>query len=345
MVTLVVSDLHLGGRSGVDVLQDPERRAALTGALAGVDRLVLLGDTLELRHGPLREALAGARDVLEDLGRHVGEVVIVPGNHDHAVVAGWLERRAREAPPALELEHRIAPADASWAADRLAQWLGRPTTVAYPGIWLRDDVYATHGHYVDLHSTIPTFERLAAGLTTRLTGELPPRATAADYEARLAPVYAWVDAVAEWAPDGRAAGGAGSAQRAYRALTGARGGVRARLLAGAFPVGIAAVNRAGLGPVSADLSGPGLRRATLRAMHEVVGRLDVRAAHIVFGHSHRTGPLDGDDPLEWGRLLNTGSWVQETHFMGEPDPSNPYWPGGAVRVDDDGPPRLLRLLS
>jgi hypothetical protein len=345
MGTLVISDLHLGGGSGVDVLQDPRRREALTDALEGVERLVLLGDTLELRHGPVREALAGARAVLEDLGRRVEEVVLVPGNHDHALVAGWLERRAREAPPVLGLEQRIPPGEASWAAGRMAEWLGARTSVAYPGLWLRDDVYATHGHYVDLHSTIPTFERIAAGLTTRLTGELPNPATVTDYEARLAPVYAWVDAVAEWAPDGRAAGGAGSAQRAYRALTGDRGGVRARLLAGAFPVGIAAVNRAGLGPVSADLSGPGLRRATLRAMHEVTARLGIRAPHVIFGHSHRTGPLPGDDGLEWGGLVNCGSWVQETHFMREPDSTSPYWPGGAVRVDADGPPRLERLLT
>lgn len=345
MATLVVSDLHLGGRTGVDVLRDRDRRAALLEALDGVDRLVLLGDVLELRHGPLREALAAARPVLEDLGARVAEVVIVPGNHDHALVGGWLERRAREAPPPLGLEHRIAPADASWGAARMAEWLGEGTTVAYPGLWLRDDVYATHGHYLDLHSTVPTFERLAAGLTTRLTGELPPGATAADYEARLAPVYAWIDAVAEWAPDGRAAGGAGSAQRAYRALTGERAGVRARLLAGAFPFGIAALNRAGLGPVSADLSGESLRLASLRAMHEVAARLRIGARHVVFGHSHRTGPLPDDDPVEWGGLVNCGSWVLETHFMRVPASRNPYWPGGAVRVEDTGAPRLERLLS
>ncbi len=343
MPVLVVSDLHLGGRTGVDVLRDRGRRAALVAALDDVDRLVLLGDTLELRHGPLREALSAARPVLEELGRAVEEVVLVPGNHDHALVAGWLERIARDAPPALGLEQRIAPGEASWGAGEMARFLDAELTVAYPGVWLREDVYATHGHYLDLHSTIPTFERLAAGLTTRMAGQLPARAAVTDYEARLAPVYAWIDALAEWAPDGRAAGTAGSAQRAYAALTGGGGGLRARLLAGAFPVGIAAVNRVGLGPVSADLSGPGMRRASLRAMHEVVGRLGIEAAHVVFGHSHRTGPLPGDDPLEWGRLTNCGSWVHEPHFLGEQTPSSPYWPGGAVRVDGDGPPRLLRL--
>ncbi|HEU4656450.1 MAG TPA: metallophosphoesterase, partial [Capillimicrobium sp.] len=176
MTTLVISDLHLGGRSGVDVLRDEARRRSLLDALEGVERLVLLGDALELRHGPQREALAAARPVLEDLGGRVGEVVIVPGNHDHALVDGWLRRRAREAPDVLQLEQRMTPAEASWAAEQMAAWLGPRTSVAYPGLWLRDDVYATHGHYLDLHSTVPTFERLGAGLTTRLTGEPPPAA-------------------------------------------------------------------------------------------------------------------------------------------------------------------------
>jgi hypothetical protein len=345
MATLVVSDLHLGGRSGVDVLQDPEQRAALLEALDGVERLVLLGDVLELRHGPVREALERARPVVEELGRRVGEVVIAAGNHDHALVAGWLERIARDGPAHLGLVQRIDPAEASHAAARLAEWLGPNTSVAYPGLWLRDDVYATHGHYLDLHSTVPTFERLGAGMTTRLVGDLPPRATPGDYEARLAPVYAWVDAIAEWSPDGRAAGGADSAARAYRTLTGGRRGVRAKLLAGAFPLAIAGINRAGLGPVRTDLSGAAIRSASLRAMHEVCGRLGLGTAHVIFGHSHRTGPLPGDDPLEWGRLMNCGSWVLETHFMQQPAPHNPYWPGGAVRVEADGPPRLERLLG
>jgi hypothetical protein len=41
--TLVISDLHLGSRNGVDVLRRPAARDALLEALDGVDRLVLLG--------------------------------------------------------------------------------------------------------------------------------------------------------------------------------------------------------------------------------------------------------------------------------------------------------------
>ncbi len=125
----------------------------------------------------------------------------------------------------------------------------------------------------------------------------------------------------------------------------------ARALSGLFPLAVLGLNRLGLGPVRADLGGPELRRSALRGMAEAVERLDVDARHVIFGHSHRAGPLPGDDAGEWrvpaGALLhNGGSWMFETHFLGGPDPrASPYWPGGVTVVDEDGPPRLERLLD
>jgi len=84
----------------------------------GIERLVLLGDALELRQGPAREALAAARPFLAQAGAALGaggEIVLVPGNHDHALVAPWLERRGREGdPPPLGLAETAAwaPGDA-----------------------------------------------------------------------------------------------------------------------------------------------------------------------------------------------------------------------------------------
>ena len=71
---------------------------------------------------------------------------------------------------------------------------------------------------------------------------------------------------------------------------------------------------------------------------------------VVFGHSHRPGPLPVDDADEWrtaagGRLHNTGSWVFQPHFVGERAEDSPYWPGTGVLVEDSGPPRLVRLLD
>ena len=358
MRTLVVSDLHLGIATQVDTLRHAPAREVLKDRLGqGVDRLVLLGDTLELRHGPAREAAAVALPVLDELGEALGpdaQVVLVPGNHDHALLDGWLERRGRDAPTApMGLEERCSPEEASPLAARLVQALGAARTqVAYPGLWLRDDVYATHGHYLDVHGTVPTVERLAAGLMGRLVGPLPEgRLTPDDYEARLAPIYAWVHATSQRAQPGRAAASAGGSIKVWKLLAGGgRRPIHAKALAALFPLALWALNAAGIGPLRADLSAKELFRAGVRAMAEVQGRLGIDAAHVIFGHTHRTGALGGDDPGVWGtpsgaRLPNTGSWLFETHFMAGPQGASPYWPGGAVAVDDHGPPRLERLLG
>ena len=45
------------------------------------------------------------------------------------------------------------------------------------------------------------------------------------------------------------------------------------------------------------------------------------------------------------RIVNTGSWVYQPHFLTPEANGSPYWPGTAVLVDDEGPPQLLRLLG
>lgn len=357
--TLVVSDLHLGIATHADVLRRARAREMLCERLArGVDRLVLLGDTLELRHGPAREAADVALPVLAELADALGpeaQVVVVPGNHDHALLDGWLETRGRDAAPApMGLEERLTPAQASPLAERLAEALGvGRTEVAYPGLWLRDDVYATHGHYLDVHGTVPTVERLAAGVMGLLVGPLPEgRLAPDDYEARLAPIYAWVHATSQRVQPGRAAASAGGSIKVWKLLAGGgRRPIHAKALAALFPVALWALNSAGIGPFRADISGVELFRAGVRGMAEAQGRLGVGAAHVIFGHTHRTGALGGDEAGTWdtpsgARLHNTGNWVFETHFMGARSAgASPYWPGGAVALDAEGPPRLERLLG
>ena len=102
---------------------------------------------------------------------------MLAGNHDHGIAAGWIDARLQSEPSGfLGLEQRFAPAEAGPLAQRLAE-AARPARVelAYPGIWLRDDVYAFHGHYADVHATVPTFERLAAGAMARYVARLPAR--------------------------------------------------------------------------------------------------------------------------------------------------------------------------
>src|SRR3954452_25536513 len=124
MRTAVVSDLHLGGLADADVARTEKPLAALVEAVADADRLVLLGDVVELRERPLAEALEVSRPVLEALGRAMAgrSVVIVPGNHDHALAEPWLARLrlAGETLPA-EAECPVEPDDGS--AGRISEWM------------------------------------------------------------------------------------------------------------------------------------------------------------------------------------------------------------------------------
>jgi Calcineurin-like phosphoesterase len=366
MRTLIVSDLHLGGVSRSDVLRRAELRKPLLEAIDGVDRVILLGDALELRHGPPREALAVARPFFEDLGRALAgrELVVVAGNHDYALLASWLAGRdEQEDPGRLDLEQLLTAEEASPMLRRLAEWASpAQLSAAYPGIWVRSDVYATHGHYLDCHLTVPTLERLSVGAMGRLLSR-PPQTLAGveDYETVTAPVYAWMYEVARHVRTGVALNGVGTV-RAWRALGGDRRmrpgrSLRRRALTGGFTLTVAALNRAGLGPLRADISSGELRRAGLRAMCEVAVRLGLDDAYVVFGHTHRAGPLPGDRQIEWQgqrqsaaaaagiRLVNAGCWTYDAAFLTPVPGESPYWPGTCVLVEDSGPPLLMRLLS
>ena len=98
MRTAIVSDLHLGSGHGEDLLRDAEIRRVLLEEIAGADRVVLLGDVIELRELPLARALEAARPFFEALGEAMAgrEVLIVPGNHDHRLVEPLLERSPRQ---------------------------------------------------------------------------------------------------------------------------------------------------------------------------------------------------------------------------------------------------------
>ncbi|MGH2893447.1 MAG: hypothetical protein ACRDPM_09300, partial [Solirubrobacteraceae bacterium] len=118
----------------------------------------------------------------------------------------------------------------------------------------------------------------------------------------------------------------------------------------AWPLVIAALNRAGLGPLRAEVSGPALRRSGLRGMDQVCARLGGGADYVIFGHTHRAGPLAGDDPAEWvsahgSRLINSGCWVHEPAFVGPDASQSPYRTGFCVVVEDTDPPTPPRLLN
>jgi UDP-2,3-diacylglucosamine pyrophosphatase LpxH len=274
MVTAVISDLHLGTRTKADLMSRPEVRERVLGELASVDQVVLLGDSIELRDGPLSKALATAAPFFEDLGEALAgrRVTLVPGNHDYQLASRWLARRG---PRPLGLEEHSAPLHGDPLEGLATRMSGTELVLAYPGVWLRPDVYATHGHYLDCHNDVRTFECLARAAVERLTRA--PRggySTPDDYEAVLAPVYKAIYRVAQSRRARHAAQAGKAAVRWWERLNGYRGPRR----------------RPGVG-----------------AMAQVVDRLRIDADYVLFGHLHRAGSWQVAGGTT---LLNTGSWVE-----------------------------------
>jgi UDP-2,3-diacylglucosamine pyrophosphatase LpxH len=274
MVTAVISDLHLGTRTKADLLARPEVRERLIVELASVDQVVLLGDSIELRDGPLSEALSSAAPFFEDLGQALSgrRVTLVPGNHDYQLASRWLARRG---PRPLALEELSAPRQGD-PLDNLAKRMsGAELVLAYPGVWLRPDVYATHGHYLDCHNDVRTFECLARAAVERMARA--PKggySTPDDYEAVLAPVYKAIYRVAQSRRARHAARAGKAAVRWWERLNGYRGP---------------------------------RRRPGVAAMAQVVETLRIDADYVLFGHLHRAGSWRIDRGTT---LLNTGSWIE-----------------------------------
>jgi UDP-2,3-diacylglucosamine pyrophosphatase LpxH len=330
--TLVVSDFHLGTRLGRDVLRRDAPRAALLAALDGVDRLVLLGDVVELMEGRATAAMEVAEPVLRAIGARLGpgrEVVVVPGNHDAPLVRAWLRRTG--GPSAVDA---AVPLDATPVLERVTSWLGpADVRVHYPGVWLSERVWATHGHYLDRHLLPESGYGIARGLLGRL-----PRdgAAPAGYERAGGPSLTQVEAtLTRWLP---------------RPLAAAVDDLAEVMRASTMPVRRRMLRRR-LAPVTALLLGVQMRRASIPALARVAHRLGVDADWVVFGHVHRAGPLPGDDPRRWQgpggrpRIANTGAWTYEPLLLHRARPPHPYWPGGAILVEDDGDPRALGLLE
>jgi hypothetical protein len=345
--TAIVSDLHIGSASGEDLLRDRGMRELLLGEISGADRVVLLGDVVELRDLPVAEALAAARPFFEQLGAALpgADVVLVPGNHDHRFAEPLLEDLALDTSP-LGLEQRGAPAG---AARRLADWLGKAgLEIAYPGLWLRDDVYATHGHYLDCHLNLPRAECLAAAAVMRAIGRPPEQAAPEDYERILRPIYGLSYGFAQSGAGRRATGNGRPAERAWKWMAGggrrlSAGRVAART---ALPAAVWAVNRALGSDFDADLSAEAISRGGVAAGAELAGRLGLGPVHVITGHTHRPGPRRG----EWripggGRLHNTGNWVFTSVLHRPGAGQGPYWPGTVTWLEGDDPPRRTGLLA
>ncbi|MEA2362163.1 MAG: hypothetical protein QOD71_1308 [Thermoleophilaceae bacterium] len=353
MRTAVISDLHLGALNDADMLRRPGALDRLVAALEGADRVVLLGDTLEMRERPVAALLEVVRPLFERLAPVLAgkRVTVVPGNHDHQLGQPWLGRAQLAGRPlGPGNEWPVAAGEADGVAGVLASWLpGSEVTVAYPGLYLGSGTYATHGQYLDLHLTVPRVESIAASVVCRLSGRSQDCSSADDFEAVMAPIYGFHAGLAEGATGAALARGASVSRSVWSRATGT--GRLGRLLVGrvTIPAAVATLNRLKIGPFSATLSGEELRRAGLLAMGRVADALAPGAEHVLFGHTHRAGPLPGDDPAEWStlsgtRLWNTGNWYLESTFVSGRGERSPYWPGTIVWLEPGQAPRIENAL-
>jgi UDP-2,3-diacylglucosamine pyrophosphatase LpxH len=319
--TLVISDLHLGDRGRRDVLRQGIARDRLVERLADVDRLVLLGDTVELMHRHPERAMAVAAPVLRAVGRALGpdgEAIVVPGNHDAPLVRGWALAQGTR----LESSHAV-PATASAALDQLVSWLAPARTrVSYPGVWLGDRIWATHGHYLD-HHLVPD---APIGLL---------RPSRRDATATSARDYEHLHHL------GRRSREALPARLAARPVATVVQGAAERVR-----VVPELLLNTGLAPVTAKLLDVQMRRAAVPAMSRVVARLGIDADWVLFGHVHRRGPVGEEPwPSNGPRLINSGAWLYERLLLDRAAAPHPYWPGGAVLLEDGRPPRSVGLLD
>lgn len=309
MRTLVISDLHLGQGGGISVLTRPRPLAKLLEALDQHDRLVLLGDTVELQESHPTQSFAVGEPVLRAVAEHLGEdkrVVIVAGNHDHQLLADW----ARGVGTKLEREN-LVPHDASpWLA-RLVSWFeATQVEVHYPGVWLGEGIWATHGHYLN-HYLRPTS---SVGLYPRK----PIRpATPAEIE--------------------YVAGGP-------RKLPHLRDGMPPeRLIDRHLPKRLAPFSAFMLDRQMQRHTLPAMLAVTqalgVDADHVIFGHVHRRGPR----ERDELRRWSGDDGRP--RLINTGSWRYEPVVVRGLDGNASYWPGGAVSIGDDGVPRSIGLLE
>ena len=333
MSTLVLSDLHLGSRLRHDVLTHPEPLHRLLEALERVERLVLLGDIVEMLEKRSENAMAIAEPILRLIGRALGadrEVILVPGNHDRPLVARWIRQLGTGLAP-----DSCVPLDATPDLARLASWLAPARVQAhYPGAWLAPGVWATHGHYLDRH----LLPEAAFGVTRGLLGRVPPPgAVPIDYELAGGPSVTRLEAFA--------------IKALPRPLAALAEDIAELIRASTMPLAPYRLLRPGMARLTARVLGAQMRLASLPAISHVVGRLGIEAEWVLFGHVHRLGPLEGDLETRWRgpqgkpHLLNTGSWVYEPRLVHNATAPHPYWPGGAVILEHDQAPRAVGLLD
>ena len=253
--------------------------------------------------------MQAAEPILRAIGARLGrerEVVIVAGNHDRPLVDSWVRGENCELTPAMDVPLHATPALARIAA------LLAPARVraGYPGVWLSERIWATHGHYLDPH-LLPVG---AYGV-----------ARAAVRRARFEP----------------------ASTRDYERLTGPRAGelghtLRRPALSLVRPR-IAPLTATLLDRQMRSQALPALahvvRRLGLDADWVLFGHVH-RAGPLPRDRLGCWVPAAGSP-----RFVNAGSWIYEPLLVAGATPPHPYWPGGAIALRDGGEPTAICLLE
>jgi UDP-2,3-diacylglucosamine pyrophosphatase LpxH len=307
--TLVISDLHLGQGGGISVLTRPRPLAKLLEALDRHDRLVLLGDSIEMQESHPEQSFSVAEPVMRAIAEHLGEdkqVVIVAGNHDHTLLSDW----AREVGPSLERENLVPPDAGPWL-ERFVSWFeATRVEVHYPGIWLGEGIWATHGHYLN-HYLRPTS---SVGLYSK--GSIEP-ATPAETE--------------------YVAGGPHDVPHLRDGM------LPERWIDRHLPKRLAPLSALLLDRQMQRHTLPAMlavvQSLSVEADYVLFGHVHRRGPRERDDASRWSG-AEGRP-----RLLNTGSWRYEPVVVRGLDGRASYWPGGAISIGEDGVPRSVGLLD
>ena len=329
--TLIISDLHIGGRFFHTVLTRPEPLARLLAALDDIDRLVILGDAVELMERRPRRSMEIAQPIISAIGRRLGpdkQVIVVPGNHDAPFVRPW----AWQLGDRLRTETEVPLDCTPWLRAFTSWFAPARVNVSYPGVWLEPGVWATHGHYLDVHLVPISSYGFARG---RLRGLPADRATPSEYEHQRRHRRSQVRRQSKLAH-----GSSWLLDQSGELLRAALSAVIKHQLL-----------RPRLSQVNAAVLRAQVNHAGIPALARVVHRLGIDADWVIYGHCHRLGPLAGDDLSVWQgpngrpRIVNTGSWLYESPVAHGVQPPNPYWPGGAVLLEPEREPRAFGLLD
>ena len=381
MATAILSDLHLGAAHGDDLLRYPFFCDLLREQLDGVDHVVLLGDILDLRFQQLEIALQLAMPFLAMLGEVLSKakhprVTYIPGNHDHHYASRLIEAEQEQAIDSGEpytFKHVVAPRD-FFLSRQLARLIGGNVEVKFTYFYdtiasSEGSIFLIHGHYLDLHIDAGPARLLSLLQASIAAAGQSVEALSPDlYEAILRPQYELL----HWI--GQSPGGGQIQSRIYERLRG--GGVppntrlrqirraalnRAASVGGKVGVALAEMvaNRLVKGGLS--LTSPA-RDAQVEqtisafslSLEELDAYLPSTAKYVIFGHTHRPGPLESiDAPERWTvkmhgqdiQVMNSGSWLYDAGKARRPDYRPQRWPGTFILIPDRGQPQLVEVLG